>query len=59
MAIAPSEDYKLAYSTVKKDLEELNAERSRRRQIRARCEFLENNEHNSKYFFNQEKAVVE
>jgi hypothetical protein len=59
MAIVPSDDNKLAYSTVKQDLEELNIERSCGSQIHTQCEFLENNEHNSIYLFKQEKAVAE
>ena len=53
---SPNEDIKQRHTTILKDLECINNEKTRGCQIRARAEHIEMNEHNSAYFFNKEKA---
>ena len=52
----PNEDIKQRYTTILKDLECINNEKTRGCQIRARAEHIEMNEHNSAYFFNKDKS---
>jgi exonuclease III len=52
------ENDNLRYETVKKELEQLNNERTRGAQVRAKCTHLEFNEKNSKYFLNKEVAAA-
>jgi exonuclease III len=56
IAINPSENTKQVYTTLIKDLEAINNERTRGQQIRARATHIEMNEKNSAYFFSKEKS---
>jgi hypothetical protein len=53
-----NEDAKARYDTVIRELEQINNERTRGAQVRAKCTHLEFNEQNSKYFFNKEEAAA-
>ena len=50
-------DVKQRYEMVKKELEQINNERTAGMEIWAKCTHLEANE-NSAYFFNKEKATA-
>jgi small-conductance mechanosensitive channel len=52
----PTDDHVLHMNTAKKDLEMLQNETLRGVQLRAQCQHLEFNEHNSSYFFSKEKS---
>jgi hypothetical protein len=56
LATSSSENNLQELQTDKKELELINAERSRGVQLRAKCMHLENNEANSKYFLTIEKT---
>jgi hypothetical protein len=49
----------MMYVTLIKELEMLNAEKSRGAQLRAHCMHIESNEANTKYFLSQEKSKAE
>jgi hypothetical protein len=55
----PNESDQILYITLKRELEMVNAEKTRGAQLRAHCMHIEGNEANSKYFLSQEKSKSE
>jgi exonuclease III len=55
----PTEEAKQRLITAKNELEQLNNERTRGHQIRARCMYVELNERSNSYFLNKEIAAAQ
>jgi hypothetical protein len=52
----PNENNVQLFQTCKKDLEAIYSHKAQGAYVRARCDFIEYNEKNSKYFFSKEKS---